>query len=174
MVTWMQKANQINMVPEESKRFVPQNELEELLLEAASNPSKMDRLRTQIKSRLLFILGTSSRGIEDDDGTETEVQVQIYGKNIDGMELVPAFASELRIQEFIRTSQPYISLTGQELLALLEPNFSLVINPSSAWERNFFPLNWRPCVSNSRLAVIILANRSNIPHQVKSSTIISY
>jgi len=117
---------------ERAKDFVPENELESILLEAARESQLSRTLKRALLSATLYALGRVKGGTEAGTGTDARTKVDLFGVSNGGMRMIPVFTSERRISEFIRVDQPYIALPGRDLLEMVEPGIGVVVNPSSA------------------------------------------
>jgi len=117
----------------------PQNELEGLLMEATRNPARRDAFRRAVVAARLFVLGTADKQASAERERQARAKVELYGILVEGRRVVPAFTSEARIEEFVKSPQPYLGLAGSDLLDLLEPDVGLALNPSSAYGKEFLP-----------------------------------
>jgi hypothetical protein len=124
---------------EGAKEFVPENELESLVLEAARKSQLTQPLKQALLSTTLYALGRVKGSTETGPGTEAGTRVDLYGILTGGTRMIPVFTSERRISEFIRTDQPYIALSGRYLLEMVGPDIGVVVNPSSACGMEILP-----------------------------------
>jgi hypothetical protein len=124
---------------EGAKDFVPENELESLVLEAARKSKLTQPLRQALLSTTLYALGRVKGATETGPGTEAGTRVYLYGILTGGTRMIPVFTSERRISEFISIDQPYIALSGRDLLQMVGPDTGVVVNPSSACGMEILP-----------------------------------
>jgi len=117
---------------ETAEGFVPENELESILLQAAQESKLTQPLKRALISATLYALGRVRDAAETESGMQGRTKVDLYGASTGGIRMIPVFTSERRISEFIRTDQPYIALPGRDLLEMVEPGIGVVVNPSSA------------------------------------------
>jgi len=113
--------------------FTPTNSLERLLVEAASKPERRGEFNRALLSARVYVLGTAS------SQSSGGAKVGLYGISVEGRRVIPAFTSVTRLQEYIKTPQPYVGLVGRDFLELMEPDVGVVLNPASACGKEFFP-----------------------------------
>ena len=126
-----------------STNFVPANELEELLIQAAQDATRRPRFcRTLLESELLVVV------INDEKGT----RIQTWQR--DGQAIVPVFSSLARLQEFAEETQlqeyEHSQVSGRELLTILQ-TAHVILNPVSDYGKEFYPQEIQALLDGSEL-----------------------
>jgi len=110
--------------------FIPENELESLLLGAARGSRLTQPLKRALLSTTIYVLGRIKGKTETGSGKGTGTRVDLYGTTAGGRRMIPVFSSERRISDFIRTDQPYVPSQSPPLIRCLS---TLCMNELSRW-----------------------------------------
>ncbi len=119
--------------------FTPLNRLELLLLAAANDPTRRAEFHRALLSETILVLGRPLEDADQQAHETADTRVHLYGIDTKWGRVIPAFTSEYRLREFIRTPQQYIGLMGRDLVNMLEAAIGLVLNPGSACGKEFYP-----------------------------------
>lgn len=123
--------------------FTPLNELEELLVAAATDPTARPRFCRALLDNDLFVLA-----IHDESG----IRIQTARRGDE--DIVPVFSSLPRLEEFARevglAEYKHEQGTGRELLTILE-TAHVVLNPVSDYGKEFYPREIRAILDGSEL-----------------------
>ena len=122
-----------------ARDFLPENELERLLLDAARDPKARPLLNQGLLSSTLYVLGRPKEKGPTDSSGGTLTDMYLFGIVVDSSKMIPVFTSERRISEFIKTDQPYIGMLGRDLIAMVKHGVGIVVNPASACGREILP-----------------------------------
>lgn len=123
--------------------FIPQNELETLLIQSATDPGARPAFYRAFLDGELLVIGEISNTIPSSGGYSV-AQVggrlsvmQMQGK--DGKPLIPVFSSLPRLQEAITQQARYVQLKGRALLDTVGTALPVVLNPMSPYGKEFLP-----------------------------------
>jgi hypothetical protein len=118
----------------EPKKFYPENRLEALLMQAATDPAARPEFMRTLLEFDLFIL-IDSVGVQYGSFVAKEGEtMRIKGVVIDGQKRIPIFTSEKRLKEFIQSQESFARFKGQDLFAMLAGGDSeAVLNPGASY-----------------------------------------
>jgi hypothetical protein len=123
--------------------FVPQNELERLLVEATTDIGARPAFyRAFLDSELLVISNVANVDVDSSGhgvAKLADVQSVVQMQDAEGNFVIPAFSSLERLQESNAGRVTCMRLKGRELLALLGTHKPIVLNPMSEYSKVFPP-----------------------------------
>lgn len=126
-----------------STNFTPANELEELLIAAATDATRRPGFcRTLLASELFVTVINNEQG----------ARIQTWQR--DGQQIVPIFSSLARLQEFMQQAgvedYEHSSVNGRELLTILQ-TAHVILNPVSDYGKEFYPQEIQGLLDGSEL-----------------------
>lgn len=125
--------------PGPSNSFIPENSLEERLVEASTDPGKRPAFYRELLGSDLFVLGVAGRGGEAKFVAEEGDTIQIaHWSSADGRSVIPMFSSLQRLTEAITREESYIRLGARALMEMTEGT-PIVLNPGSMYGKEFTP-----------------------------------
>jgi hypothetical protein len=114
--------------------FIPENELEQALVEAVKAPAAApDFYRLLLESNLL-VLGTAEgqEGAIDQFSLAAGSRLNLVTGLKDGHQYLPVFSSLTRMQEYVKQESRYLSIKGRDLLDLTR-GAPVILNPASEY-----------------------------------------
>src|SRR5258705_8921581 len=114
--------------------FIPENELERVLVQAAHDPAAAPAFYRQLLDSELLVLG-SVAGHED--ATEQFAlapggQIQLITGENNGSRYLPVFSSLKRMQDYVRQESKFLRVNGRALLDLAR-GAPVTLNPASEY-----------------------------------------
>src|ERR1051325_11233860 len=106
--------------------MTPQNRLEELLVRAAEKPAQSLDFYRRFLDFDVFVIGS----IEDGKS-------RLAFFEIEGEKVLPLFSSIEHLHEAVESEQPVVQMSARALFAGLPPDVRLVLNPGSAFGKEF-------------------------------------
>ncbi len=107
--------------------FLPENDLERALIEAASNPVSMGKFYRQLLDLQLFVLGRAG------EGRIELAQIQHHDRIYH-----PIFSAPSRMQHYAQDHPQYFSMQGRDLFASARSAFFL-LNPDWQYAKELIP-----------------------------------
>ena len=122
----------------QSRKFFPENRLEALLMQAATDPGVRPEFYKELLITDLFVLivpGDRPHGTYVAQEGET---LSIKGIDVEGRKLIPVFTSERRLREYIQAQDHLAKLNGRTLLPMIAARKNgIVLNPASSYGKEF-------------------------------------
>ncbi len=117
--------------------FTPNNELEKSLMEAATDAGKRPAFYHRLLHSQLIVLGdTNCHGHGNFvAGEDTKLRLVPWRHN--GRPVIAVFSSLPRLHEAIKREANYVQLEARTLFAMLAGSAPVVLNPSSAYGKEF-------------------------------------
>lgn len=116
--------------------FTPANELERLLLAAASDLAARPAFYRALPDHELFIITEGRKPAAEEKVTLTNEPIQVRMIEWDGEEFAPIFSSVDRIGVFATEQVGYLAMQGRDILKMLRGK-NLFLNPGSEVGRTF-------------------------------------
>ncbi len=120
------------------KKFVPENRLEVLLMQAATDPAARPEFMRTLLEFDLFILIDKTGAQYGSFVAKAGDTMRIKGVSLEGQYTIPVFTSERRLREFITTQESFARLKGRDLFGMLasqEPG--AMLNPGAGYGKFF-------------------------------------
>jgi hypothetical protein len=141
--------------------FKPNNELEQALVNAATNPPDRPKFYRMLLESDLYLLVPPNPDSEDGSktvsGGEKITFVQLKGTKSD---FLPIFSSLQRLEELVLklgTKYNYVALLGKNLLTILSQNpLPVILNPGATYGKEFDPEEISKLVDGSIFATQVL------------------
>jgi hypothetical protein len=122
----------------EPKKFLPENRLEALLMQAANDPAARPEFIKTLLEFDLFVLIDSAGAQHGSFVAKQGDTMRIKGVTIEGKNQIPIFTSERRLREYIQTQESFARLNGQSLFTMLSSGESGVsLNPGAGYGKLF-------------------------------------
>jgi len=138
--------------PVTSKKFLPENRLETLLMQAAIDVKARSDFYKEFLSSDLFILGEiSSSTVDTEYKLHEGDKVHIREMTFDGKSAIPVFSSLRRLRESITASANYVRLNGRSLIELVGVSKDVILNPGLAYGKQFLPNELKSMLDGSAL-----------------------
>ena len=112
--------------------FEPKNQLEELLIKAATNPSARPRFLKSLLESEIFIV-QNDPPVEESDSTK---QFHTETIELDDGKYLPVFSSPERLQSFKSSDTGYLSVNGRTFLKATR-GINVLLNPGLTYARIF-------------------------------------
>lgn len=120
--------------------FVPQNALEETLMQAASDPAARPEFYRLLLASDLLVIGNIEGQAQD--GREQTVSagqnLQIMPATYKGQNCIPVFSSLVRLQAYLTRQESYVALNGRALFEIAQ-DAMFVLNPNSDYGKDLLP-----------------------------------
>jgi hypothetical protein len=123
---------------DQAKKFAPENRLEALLMQAATDPAARPEFMRTLLEFDLFVLIDKTGAQYGSFVTKPGETMRIKGMTVQGQYQIPVFTSERRLREFITTQESFARLKGQDLFEMLasqEPG--AMLNPGASYGKLF-------------------------------------
>jgi hypothetical protein len=121
--------------------FTPTNELERLLVQAATDPGARPAFYRAFLNDELVVLGyatdSPAEGVTHLPAGSTVNIVRWQDQS--GREAIPVFSSLDRLRESIQQEERYMQLKGKTLLDIAGSELAIVLNPMSDYGKEFVP-----------------------------------
>jgi hypothetical protein len=122
----------------EPKKFFPENRLEALLMNAATDPAARPEFMKALMEFDLFILIDSVGAQYGSFVAKAGDTMRMKGISVDGQYRIPIFTSERRLREFITTQESFAQMKGQDLFGMLASQTTeAVLNPGASYGKLF-------------------------------------
>jgi hypothetical protein len=122
----------------ERRKFFPENRLEALLMEAATDPGTRPEFYKELFAADLFVLIAPGARPQGQFVAQPGDTLSIKGINVEGRSLIPVFTSERRLREYIREQENLARLNGQALFSMIAPmKDGVVLNPGADYGKEF-------------------------------------
>jgi len=108
-------------------------------MRAASDPGIRPEFYHAFLEAEILAIGKSSDNKPGRFIAETNTTLQIMEINIEGRLLIPIFSSLPRLQEYVQREESYLQINCQAFLAAVGPDKGLILNPASAYGKEFTP-----------------------------------
>jgi hypothetical protein len=119
---------------QETKKFIPENRLEALLMDAANNSAAQPEFMKVLVESDLFILIDSNQAQYGSFVAKEGDTMRFKGANIQGEHKIPIFTSERRLREFIQSQESFARLKGSELFNMLKSgDAGAILNPNASY-----------------------------------------
>jgi len=157
--------------------FEPENELEESLVKASSDPAHRPQFYKDFVQSNIFIIQHGEVPEEEGEKTlESGMQLQIQNIEIEGKLYIPIFSSVPRIQAVINGEVGYLALNALEFLKIVNGS-DLVLNPGSEYGKEFTKNEverivsgsiWEPSQSYKveKETKVLIGQPKNYPHEL--------
>ena len=129
--------------------FHPENRLEALLVRATSDAGVRPEFYRAFLEAEILVIGQSDSNKSGRFAAETNTPLQIMEINIEGRRLIPMFTSLRRLQEYLQEEASYIQINCRALLETVGPEKGLILNPASAYGKEFVPAEVAALVDGS-------------------------
>src|SRR5262245_39659918 len=106
--------------------MIPQNRLEQLLVSASEEPEKRLDFYRQFLEFDVFVIGSIEEG-----------KSRLAFFDVEGEKVLPIFSSLERLREAVESEQPVVQMSARALFAGMPPDVRLVLNPGSAFGKEF-------------------------------------
>lgn len=124
--------------PPKSRKFFPENRLEALLMQAATDFAARTEFIKELLDTDVFILIVPQENQIGQFVAQQGDTMQIKGITLDGKRITPIFSSERRLREFITTQDHLAKLNGRSLFSMLaNGNDGAFLNPGAAYGKEF-------------------------------------
>lgn len=124
----------------QNKKFFPENRLEALLMQAASDPGARPEFYKELLEADLFVLIVPGNHPHGKFVAQEGETLSIKGINVEGKKLIPVFTSERRLREYIQSQDNLAKLNGSALLSMIATQENgIVLNPASSYGKEFSP-----------------------------------
>ena len=121
------------------ENFVPQNELEALLVQEAEDPDvRPDFYQTLVESDV-YVLGSAEELLEEEEVAAEGTALSLYSWEVDERPVIPIFSTLSRLEAFVDEEATYMRINAGALMTMLPEDVTLVLNPGSAYARRFPP-----------------------------------
>ena len=107
--------------------FLPENDLERALMEAATNPASLDKFHSLLLNSQLFVLGRAEEG-----------KIKIAQIHHHDRLYHPIFSAPIRMQRYAQDHPRYFSMMGRELFAGARDTYFL-LNPGWTYAKELIP-----------------------------------
>lgn len=123
--------------------FTPVNELERLLMQAATDPGARPAFYRAFLEGDLWVLGYAGESPSDEAGVvqlpaDSTVSIASW-QDQEGREVIPVFSSLERLRKSIEQEGRYLKLKGTDLLDILGDELPIMLNPRSDYGKEFVP-----------------------------------
>jgi SseB protein C-terminal domain/SseB protein N-terminal domain len=123
-----------------NQKFFPENRLEALLMQAASDPGIRPEFYKELLVTDLFVLIVPGDRPHGNYVAQEGETLGIKGINMEGRKLIPVFTSERRLREYIQAQDNLAKLNGHALLSMIATQINgIVLNPASSYGKEFTP-----------------------------------
>lgn len=117
--------------------FIPQNKLEQSLVEAQKDPLERPQFYKELVVSDLFIIQEAPILVEHGQKTLKEGDaLQIRSVDLNGKAYLPVFSSLMRLQAFLPSEAGYIALNALEFMKLTR-GADILLNPGSDYGKAF-------------------------------------
>ena len=157
--------------------FEPQNELEESLIKASTDPAHRPQFYKDFINSNIFIIQHGEVPEEAGERTlESGMQLQIQDIELEGRLYIPIFSSVPRIQAVINGEVGYLALNALEFLKIVNGS-ELILNPGSEYGKEFTKNEvanivsgsiWEPTQSYKveKETQVLIGQPKNYPHKL--------
>lgn len=122
----------------ERRKFFPENRLEALLMQAATDAGARPEFYKELFATDLFVLIASSARPHGQFVAQPGDTLSIKGINVEGKSLIPVFTSERRLREYIQKQENLARLNGQALFSMIASmKDGVVLNPGADYGKEF-------------------------------------
>ncbi|HEX8229675.1 MAG TPA: enhanced serine sensitivity protein SseB C-terminal domain-containing protein [Chloroflexia bacterium] len=123
--------------------FTPVNELERLLVQAATDPGARPAFYRAFLEGDLLVLGYAGESPSDEAGMihlpeGSTVSIASW-QDQEGREVIPVFSSMERLRKSIEQEGRYLKLKGTALLEIVGDELPIMLNPRSDYGKEFVP-----------------------------------
>ncbi|MBN1260176.1 MAG: enhanced serine sensitivity protein SseB C-terminal domain-containing protein [Anaerolineae bacterium] len=121
---------------ENRARFVPENDLEELLAGAIFDQDRQDEFFRTLLESTVFVVGHAGQGTVGKFRVAGNATFSLRQWEFEGRAVLPVFTSLTRLRAFITQEEGYLGLNARSLMTLMGETMTLVLNPGSVygWE----------------------------------------
>ncbi|MCM3570429.1 enhanced serine sensitivity protein SseB C-terminal domain-containing protein [Neobacillus mesonae] len=109
--------------------------MDSLLLAASENPDKRYPFYLALLDWELVVPGTAAASGEDPD----EIELSLKYIEVEQELILPVFSSQAKFQTIFQGKYSYVKIDARELLPLIEPKASLVLNPGFDLAKQIIP-----------------------------------
>lgn len=150
MMDWLSRFTKKEAVPLIAKPvFKPTNRLEALLMRATSDSGvRPEFYRAFLESEIL-IIGKSSNHKTGRFIADANTTLQFREIDFEGRRLIPMFTSLPRLREYLPREEPYLQINCHEFLTRVGSGKGLILNPASAYGKEFIPSEVAALINNS-------------------------
>jgi hypothetical protein len=147
--------------------FIPENELERVLIQAAHDPAAAPDFYRQLLDSDLLVLG-SIAGQEDQNehfALEPGDQINLVPGEKNGVRYLPVFSSQTRMQEYARDESKYLRVNGRALLDLTR-GAPVTLNPASEYGKELSASQVQQLLDGPRITPRIIESEIEPPEQL--------
>lgn len=147
--------------------FIPENELERALVQAAHDPHVAPEFYRLLLESDLLVLG-SIAGQDDQNeqfALEPGDQVNLIPGEKNGVRYLPVFSSQTRMQEYARAETKYLRVNGRALLDLTR-GAPVTLNPASEYGKELTPDQVRQLLDGARVTPRVVDMEIEPPEQL--------
>jgi hypothetical protein len=113
--------------------FVPENALENALVDVASDPAALDAFYRALLDADLFVVGEiENHPFSGSRVTETDETLLLVGEVREGKQYIPVFSSLTRLQAHIVGTRRYVAMKGRAIFENARGQ-TFKLNPSSEY-----------------------------------------
>ncbi len=124
----------------QGKKFFPENRLEALLMQAATDPGTRPEFYKELLAADLFVLIVPGDRPYGEYIAQEGETLSIKGITVEGRKLIPVFTAERRLREYIQSQDNLAKLNGHSLLSMIAAQHQgVVLNPASSYGKEFTP-----------------------------------
>jgi len=147
--------------------FIPENELERALVQAAHDPASAPEFYRQLLDAYCLVVG-SIAGQDDQNehfSLEPGDQINLIPGEKNGVRYLPVFSSQTRMQEYARGESKYLRVNGRALLDLTR-GAPVTLNPASEYGKELTADQVRQLLDGARVTPRIIDSEIEPPEQL--------
>lgn len=137
--------------------FSPNNELERSLMEAAADAGKRPAFYHRLLDSDLIVLGETNHPGQGGFVAGDDTKLRLVTWRHDGKPVIAVFSSLPRLHEAIKREANYVQLGARTLFTMLGDSAPIVLNPSSAYGKEF---------TQEEIASLLDGSIFNLPQQI--------
>jgi hypothetical protein len=124
---------------EQVEDFVPQNELEALLVQEAEDPDVRPDFYQALVASDVYVLGSADELLLEEEDAAEGTALSLYSWEVDERPVIPIFSTLSRLEAFVDEEATYMRINAGALMTMLPEDVTLLLNPGSAYVRRFPP-----------------------------------